>query len=178
MTKKQRPGSCAQTVREIIENNPILFFRATDSVTDVISELQRLGLSFGGVVDLSEKFIGMITEHEIVRKAFGDTSNLQDRLDSLAQKSSADSLTAWDVMIANPNSLQPETSVEGALDIITSYGYRCMPVVDFQGRLLGIVDAVDLHRHVHEKAKAEIKAKDSLLSYFLGSEPYGIGASI
>ena len=53
-----------------------------------------------------------------------------------------------------------------------------MPVVDFKGYFLGIVDAVDLHCHFHEKAKAEIRAKDSLLSYFLGSEPYGAGAAV
>ena len=147
MTKKQRPSRCAQTVHEIINYETVLFFYPKDSVTNVIRGLQRLGLNSAGVVDSSGKLIGLITEHEIVRKAFGDISNLEDRLDSLAQKSNADSLTAWDVMIANPNSLQSETSIEGALDIITNYGYRCMPVVDFKGYFLGIVDAVDLHCH-------------------------------
>ncbi|WP_185968645.1 CBS domain-containing protein [Paracoccus sp. M683] len=178
MTNMKRPQNQIRTVRDIVAAKTHITFKPKDSVPDIIKRMQISDLSAGGVVNSSGKFVGMVTEHEIVRKAFGDSSNLKRRLISLSEKSDAESLTAWDVMIPNANSLDPTTSAEGALDIVTFFGYRRMPVVASDGTFIGIVDAIDIHRHVLAKSQDVMKSKDALLSYFMGVEPYGIGAAI
>ena len=70
-----------------------------------------------------------------------------------------------------------DESIDEAQDIITYFGYRYMPVVDHGERLRGIIDSRELHQHVYAKSQDIMQSKDALLSYFMGSEPYGIGAA-
>ena len=97
---------------------------------------------------------------------------------NISNLKSSEDKTAWDIMIASPDVLHPEDTIEKAVDVIDYFGYRYMPVVDSQGSLMGIVDARELHRPAKIKAKKLLEAKDSILSYMMGSEPYGRGAVI
>lgn len=178
MTMLKGPKKYAETVRDIVENRVYLKFSPKDTVPDMIKRMHTHGGGAGGVVDSSGWFVGLVTEREIVRKAFGSSLNLQERLDYLSDQKSSEELTAWDVMIAGADTIHPDDSVEDALDLITYFGYRYMPVVDAQGTLAGIVDARELHQHVQAKSQDIMESKDTLLSYFMGTEPYGVGAAI
>lgn len=178
MTMLDRPKKYAETVRDVVENQGCLRFKPSDTVSDIIYRMHRHGGGVGGVVDSANKFIGLVTEREIVRRAFGDTNRLQERLDYISDLKASRDETAWDVMIANPDKLDPEDSVEDAVDVIDYFGYRFMPVVDNQNQLIGIVDARELHKHAKMKAKALLETKDTILSYVMGTEPYGKGAVI
>ena len=178
MTMLERPENYAETVRDMVENRVCLQFKPKDNLPDIIARMHRHGGGVGGVINEAGKFIGMITEREIVRRAFGTATNMQERLDHISNLKSSEDKTAWDIMIASPDVLHPEDTIEKAVDVIDYFGYRYMPVVDSQGSLMGIVDARELHRHAKIKAKKLLEAKDSILSYMMGSEPYGRGAVI
>ena len=173
MTMQKGPKKYAETVREIVQNRAHLGFSPKDTVPDMIKRMHTHGGGAGGVVDVSGRFIGLITEREIVRKAFGNSLKLQERLDYLSEQKSTEEMTAWEVMIANPDTLHLNDSVEDALDLITYFGYRYMPVVNSKGAFAGIVDARELHQHVQAKTQDVMESKDALLSYFMYPEPYG-----
>lgn len=178
MTMLKGPKKYAQTVGEIVQDRVCLKFSPKDTIPDMLERMSAEGGGAGGVIDASGKFIGMITEREIVRKIYGNAKKMEERLDALSDIKASKHLTAWDVMIASPDALHPDDDIEDAEDVITYFGYRYMPVVGPNDKLHGIVDARELHQHVYAKSQDIMESKDTLLSYFMGSEPYGIGATI
>ncbi|HEY8503661.1 MAG TPA: CBS domain-containing protein, partial [Gemmataceae bacterium] len=60
--------------------------------------------------------------------------------------------TAADVMTASPESLPAEASVREAIAFFTDRGFGGAPVVDEQGRLVGVVSRTDLVTYDREKA--------------------------
>ena len=178
MTKFDRPFKYAKNIREIVQDRSFLAFKITDSIPKVLKDMCSGGIAAGAVLNTDGKFIGFLTEREVVRKIYGDSTHLQERLDTLSVEGNTDDLTAWSVMIANPDKLNPDDNIDDAHDIITYFKYRYMPVVDRDQKFHGIIDARELYQHVYAKSQDIMKSKDSLLSYFMGTEPYGMGASL
>lgn len=174
----ERPPNYSETVGDIIGDRPCLAFSPTDKVPDIIARMQADKKGVGGVVDKSGRLIGFITEREIVRRAFGTATNMQERLDVISSRKSSEDKTAWDIMVASPDTLHLDDAIEDAVDVIDYFGYRYMPVVDSRGHLRGIVDARELHKHDKIRAQKLLESKDSILSYVMGCEPYGKGAVI
>jgi CBS domain-containing protein len=139
----------------------------------MVDRMHAAGTGAGAVVDGSGRFIGLVTEREIVRRVFNASNGFAERLKHIYQYKSAQDMTAWDVMIPNPDTLSVHDNVEDALDVITCYGYRYMPVLSKRDRLAGIVDSRELYHHVRNKSKALIESQNNLLSSFMGREPYG-----
>jgi CBS domain-containing protein len=178
MTMIERPEKRVNIIRDVVEDRLCLRFSPKDKISEIIQRMQRQNCVAAGVVNNKGKFLGMITEREIVRRAFGTATNIEERLDIISKRPSSADLTAWDIMIADPNKLDPEDSIETAVDLIDYYGYRFMPVVDKSGEFLGIADERELHKFAKIKTQRLLQVKDSLLAYTMGSEPYGRGAII
>jgi predicted transcriptional regulator len=178
ITNIQEPKKYAQTVRDLVQDRTCLKFSIHDKLSDVLQRIRTHNGCAGGVIDSKGKLIGLISEREIVRKALEIPIKATDEIyDFSLEKKKAD-LTAWQLMIANPDALHIDDDIDDALDIITYHGYRYMPVTDHKGQCMGIVDARELHRHVEAKTEDIIQSKDALLSYFLHTEPYGKGVSL
>lgn len=168
----------AKTVGDMVKNRIPLTIKPTEKIRDVLSRMRKEKKHAGGVVDPSGKLVGLITEREIVRFVFGDARNLETKIDGLADVKMLEDLTAFDMMIASPDTLSVDDDVENAHDIISYFGYRYMPVTEPGGKFAGIVDAREVHIHANARARDIIETKDTLLSYMMHSEPYGIGARI
>ena len=167
----------ARIVQDLVTGRPCLRLTPSDKLSDILIQLEQNASTSAGVCDPSGRLIGFITEREIIRKTLGRNLVATKTLDDALEDCVRQDLTAWDVMIPNPDVLRSDDLIEDGLDIITYFGYRSMPVVNQTGALQGVIDARDLNRAVHEKSQQMLKSKDSLLAYFMGSEPYGIGAS-
>lgn len=165
------------TVGDIVRQRTCLCFYAKDKVTDVVQAMHGHHSGAVGVIDHSGRFIGMITEREILRRLFGMVPHTEEQRRFAEEDKPIGDLTAWDVMIASPHCLNSDTDIDSALDIIGMRGYRYMPVIGKDsGKLLGIVGERELFSFAQIKARRELEAKDSLLNYFMHHEPYGIGA--
>lgn len=172
------PKKYAKTVDDLIQGRPYVKFSVNDTLPDILKRLGTFKGGSGAVVETSGKLIGLITEREIIRRVLDIPIKANDEVYGFSVKEKDSKLTAWQLMIANPDTLHLSDSIENALDVITYYGYRHMPVVDYKGRCLGIVDAREIHAHIEMKTEDIIDSKDALLSYFMHSEPYGRGAAI
>ena len=84
-------------------------------------------------------------------------------------------MTAWDVMICNPDTLHIDDTVEDALDVITYFGYSHMPVMGDNRKLIGIVEAKELQRHVEAKAiELKVHNDNFLTPYLIQKEIQGL----
>ena len=78
------------------------------------------------------KLVGLVTHRDLLR--------------AQARKSAGHSVTAAEAMTREVETLAPDTSVRHAIHRLLDGKFGCMPVVDAQGTLLGIVTETDLAR--------------------------------
>lgn len=84
------------------------------------------------VVDTEGQLVGIVTERDLTR-CFA------------VQGVDPDTTTASDVMTPSPDTLSPNDSARGALELMELRGYRHLPVVDDKHKPVGIVSMRDLY---------------------------------
>jgi CBS domain-containing protein len=72
--------------------------------------------------------------------------------------------TAREIMSPNPITVGPETKVKEMAQIMMDNRISCLPVVDDQGRLLGVVDEEDL---VHPETKVHFPTTIHILDSYI-----------
>lgn len=82
------------------------------------------GVSGIPIVEDGGALIGIVTKRDVLKETDGSR--------------------AASIMTRHPVTVTPEASVRSALDILAGAGVRRLPVVDLQGRLVGIVSESDL----------------------------------
>ena len=84
----------------------------------------------GSVLILNkDELVGIFTERDLVR-AFDEGARPEDPVGSF--------------MTRDPITVNPDESLEGALQKMLSFGIRHLPVVSSEGRVLGVVSLRDL----------------------------------
>jgi CBS domain-containing protein len=99
---------------------------------DVIASLMIEGFGCVPVVDGAKKLIGVVSEHDLLG-AMDDGHGLN-------------TVTAIDVMTANPYSVRPETTLGTLVHVLRASDLVRVPVVDAKDRLVGIVARRDVLR--------------------------------
>jgi len=88
-----------------------------------------------------KKLVGLISHRDLCRAM--PTSLLG--ADDAKEKNFIDSLArVEDVMIHNPRTMKPTDTMKSALEVLIETKYGCLPVVDDQGELVGIVTSHDM----------------------------------
>jgi CBS domain-containing protein len=145
----------AQVVRDIMDSNPETV--APDaSVEEVVSVLRDNELPGVPVVDGEGRCVGIVTEADLVLpdnegdlhlphyiNLFGGTVFLEplSRFEDRLRKAFAS--TARDMMSADPETVDPDTSIQEAARRIHETGHNRLPVVE-DGRLVGVVTRIDV----------------------------------
>jgi arabinose-5-phosphate isomerase len=102
------------------------------TMKDVIYEMSRKGLGMTSVIDAGGRLAGIITDGDLRRKMGGSTDIL--------------SLTAQDVMTANPVTISPSTLAVEALAALEQRKITSIVVIDAEHRVEGVVHLHDLWR--------------------------------
>ena len=165
--KTQRPfiEPYAETLLDVIESRAVLKFNPDDKVPNIIQRLRETDSRVGGVVDARGILVGIVTESGIIRRIFSRFGGLPTNVEKLCDHKAVRRLTAWDVMITHPDTLNINDKVEDALDVMTYLSHQYMPVVDSQKRLIAIVDVVELRRCLERKYGA-LKSLDDPISLY------------
>ena len=172
LPNKPRTTSYANTVGEIIAGRNFVSFSPEDKVPDIIKHMQVFEMGAGCVTDASGRLMGLITERDIVRKLFSRMHEPGERESSYKH---AENMSAWDIMIANPLTVDLDTTICDALDNLCEYGFRYVPVLNSSNQPVGIIDVRELYEHTRQKSTHVMREKDAYLTYFMGSESYGVG---
>ena len=144
------------TVADIMERDPISVGR-DDDVESVIRVLREHELPGVPVVDGSGKLVGIITENDLILRDEEADLHLPHHLDIMGGVIYLESMKhfeerikkafaskAEDMMTANPNTVAPEAPVEEAAKLIAKRKHNRLPVVDDDGRLVGVVTRLDV----------------------------------
>ena len=146
----------AERVREVMDPNPVAVSPDTP-VADVIRILRQHGLQGVPVVDADRRVVGIVTESDLVipdpegdlhlphyLELFGGIVFLEPfkRFEEKLRKAFAQ--RASDLMTPNPDTVRPDTPVAEAARLVHRSGHNRLPVVDKDGRLVGVVTRVDL----------------------------------
>jgi len=92
------------------------------------------------------RLIGMVSQRDALRWS-GSAIDPSAFADAQAAKLARETFVA-EAMVPDVVSVSGETSVVEAARLLLEHGFGCLPVVDGEGRLLGIVTETDLLRHL------------------------------
>jgi CBS domain-containing protein len=146
----------ATLVQDVMERDPVSV-SADAKVEDVVRLLRENELPGLPVVDGDGRCVGIITEADLVVpdpdgdlhiphyvQLFGGLVFLEplQRFEEKLRKAFAASAT--DMMSADPDTIAPDATAREAAAKIHETGHNRLPVVDQDGRLVGVVTRVDL----------------------------------
>ena len=105
----------------------------------------------------NNRLTGIVTERDLAKKV------IAGGLDPETTKLS-------EIMTANPDTLSPDDSPINALELMSTRGYRHLPVVNGDD-LVGMVSIRDLYSFVKNQLEEDIKQRDA----FMFETGYGAG---
>jgi CBS domain-containing protein len=143
-------------VRDIMDSSPATVHPDTP-VEQVVTLLREHELPGVPVVDADGRCVGIVSEADLVLpddqgdlhiphyiNLFGGTVFIEPlgRFEQRLRKAFAS--TAADMMTRDPDSVAPDTTVKEAARMIHESGHNRLPVVDEDGRLVGVVTRLDV----------------------------------
>ena len=115
----------------------VMTCRTTDTLMDCAAMMKELNIGATPVVDEHNRLVGIITDRDIAVRA-------------VARGAAPAVSKVGDFMSPSPITVEPETNVEDAAEMMADNQIRRLPVVDRSGNLVGIVSLADLAVDVGE----------------------------
>lgn len=113
-------------VKDVMYADDLPVFAPEIKLIDAIVDISKRQLGVGIVMD-GNKVIGLITDGDIRRALEGKKRDVFD-------------VTVADAMTRNPKTINQNEKLTKVQDIFQKYQIRCMPVVDDENKLTGLVD--------------------------------------
>lgn len=124
-----------------IMTTDVFTINVTTNLRDAEHEMKARNIRHVPVVS-GEELIGMLSLTDLMRISFGDVyGESQTDVDSAIY----DMLSLKQVMVSNPVSIEKDTTIKEAAEILSSKEFHALPVTD-DGKLVGIVTSTDLIR--------------------------------
>jgi len=149
-------------LRDIVNRRPLLIARPNNLIREVACKMPAHKTGAAAVLDANDRLIGILTERDIVQK-------------SVAVFRNVDETTVEKIMTPHPVTIDIKSSMSLALSMMTSKGFRHLPVMDGK-EVIGILDIRDLYDEMADALANRIKQNEDLLIYAFG-EPYGASYS-
>ncbi len=150
-------------VKDVMSAHPVSV-RTSSSFRELAAALREFAVSGFPVLDEEGKLVGVVSEADMLAKEALDgrphgTRELIARLVRRGQFRKAEGITAGDLMTSPAVTVAPDETVEHAARQMHARGLRRLPVVDADGRLVGIVSRADVlavYGRSDEAIRAEI----------------------
>ncbi|MGC8524390.1 MAG: CBS domain-containing protein [Acidibrevibacterium sp.] len=134
------------------KGHDVASMRPTSTIAEVVAKLAERGIGAVLVEDTLGQILGIVSERDIVR--------------ALAVHGAATlTMTAAQLMTAQPVSATPGLSVAEAMRLMTDGRFRHLPVME-NGKLIGIVSIGDVVKSLLAQQAQEV---DSLKAYVVGA---------
>jgi len=130
----------AQTIRELMTENP----RSVSPDSSIQDAAKIMRDEDAGVVPITEgdNLAGVITDRDIAIRAVAEGRDGQTTVREIASQ---------DVV-----TIDPEQELDEALRLMAQHQVRRLPVVEEDGRLVGIVSQADVARHGDDTRTGEV----------------------
>lgn len=125
---------------DVIHDQNLLVAKPEDNARIIARAMVERKISSILVIGDDGKLIGILTERDFTR-CF------------VVLGVDPETTTAADIMTASPDTVTPDDSAFSALELMELRGYRHLPVVDGQGRPVGVVSIRDLYSVVTRESR-------------------------
>jgi CBS domain-containing protein len=113
-------------------------------LSEVLDAIVSTRLNRAVVLDEQRHVAGVVTDAEVVRRLGEHPGIITSLMRRAAAVPTTDQVKAADLMSVDVITTRPEVAIEVAMREMLAQRRKILPVVDAQGRLLGIVDRFDL----------------------------------
>lgn len=120
-----------------IMNTYLFALKENDSLSDASDVMKLEKIRHIPIVDDDYKLIGLVTHKDLIR--------------AIAKKHSP--ILIREIMRKNVKAVEPETPLKGAIEVMILNKFGCLPVVDNDRKLIGIVTEIDLLKFLYETLK-------------------------
>lgn len=141
---------------DLVHNQALYFLQPEDSVAEAVALMteQRIGAV---MVVRGGQLVGIFTERDVMTRVVHPGRD-------------ARSTPLSEVMTERPQSIAPDETAGGALELMSRIGCRHLPVVA-EGEIVGMVSIRDLFGSVRAQLEQDLKQRDALLF----DTNYGVG---
>jgi CBS domain-containing protein/PII-like signaling protein len=137
------------------------------ALEEIVQALERSQRRRVVVVDGEHRVLGIVTDGDLLRRSRqGRHSGLVERLRALltGQEAAREVLPdagecAADLMTTPVIVVRPDTPLDQALGLMTQHGVKRLPVVDAEGRLVGLLGRASVLRGLIERSEIGLKVK-------------------
>lgn len=129
-------------VRQVMTPDPVTV-RAGATVKTALRLLDDNDISSLPVVDDKGHICGVVSEADLIHDLVGPDQRLHEI--PVGEPSPRNEYVD-EVMTAHAITVRPDTDLAVAVDLVTSIGIKCLPVVDTDDRVVGVVSRRDVVR--------------------------------
>jgi CBS domain-containing protein len=131
-------------VRDVMTTR-VVWVRPDASFKEIAAALHRSRVSAFPVLDGNEKVIGVVSEADLLTKeALNGEPGVLDGILHHRDQQKARGVTAGDLMTQPAVTAGPDDAIEDAAHLMYAFKVKRLPVVDSDGRLVGIVSRADV----------------------------------
>jgi CBS domain-containing protein len=136
------PSLTDERLRVLSRRQPVTVAPGT-SLSDCVRAIQRSGTGDSVfVVDVDGRLTGVLTERDVFGRLVGGDFDLAQPVETL--------------MTSQPRTLDLEQTILDAIDLMQTGRYRNVPLVDQEGRLVGVVRQTDILKYLAESFPEEL----------------------
>jgi CBS domain-containing protein len=146
-------------VREVMTTDPVTV-RAGTTVKAALRLLDENDISSLPVTDEHGRICGVVSEADLIRDLVGPDQRLHEIPIADPEPSHG---YVDEVMTTHAITVHPDTDLAQAVELVTSTGIKCLPVVDEHDRVLGVVSRRDVVRMLARADETLEQEVDALL---------------
>jgi CBS domain-containing protein len=131
----------AETIRDVMTSNP----RSHESGSTAVEAARLMRDEDVGIVPIveGEKLVGTVTDRDIVTRV-------------VAEGKTPESVTVGEIASRELVTIDPQQDLDDALRLMARHQVRRLPVVEEDGKLVGIVAQKDVAMHASEAQTGEV----------------------
>jgi CBS domain-containing protein len=140
-THEERKGPMAESIRDLMTTNP----RSLESGSTVVEAARLMRDEDAGLIPIceGEKLIGTVTDRDIAIRV-------------VAEGKSPDSITVGEIASRELVTIDPQQELDEALRLMARHQVRRLPVVEEDGKLVGIVAQADIARNAPDAQTGDL----------------------
>lgn len=139
---RRLPSLTDERLRVLSRRRPVTVAPGT-RLADCVAAIQRTGTGDSVFVCSDDgRLLGVLTERDVFARIVAGQVDLSEPVETL--------------MTTDPRTLDLDQSIRDAIDLMQTGRYRNVPVVDAEGRLVGVVRQSDILKYLAEAFPEEL----------------------
>ncbi len=139
-------------IQEIMNRKPPTVHPDT-SILELLDKLLKQGDDYFLVIEKG-RLIGIITEKDVLEGLKKPSKHAFVGISLTKEMSKIKAEKAREIMTSHPVTVDPDSTIQKAIDLMSTHGFRHLPVVKEQ-RLLGALTVKDIGKHFLRLLKEE-----------------------